>query len=382
MKIIRVLISLSIACMAFACSNGEPKFTVEGIITEADSTTLYLEKRELNQTIILDSVKLDNKGEFKFKEASTPYPEFYVLRLNNQVINFAIDSSEIVNIKASKNNFATDYLIEDNLSNKQIKSVVLAQYTASREIDDLQKRFNNKEINEQEYIKVIGEIADKYKSTAKDIIFSDLKSPAAYFALFQKVNGLLFFDPYDKEDYKIFAAVATAWDSYFKGTPRASHIKDYTLLAMKVRKQEEMDFSEATNEIDAIEYYNIKLPDVDGNIIESASLKGKVVLLDFTTYQAKESPAHNMALNKIYSKFKPNFEIYQVSLDADKHLWRNAAANLPWVAVHEGQSINSDLIFKYNIQGLPAMFLIDKNGNIAKRILPTDNLESEIQKII
>jgi len=382
MKIIRVLISLSIAYMAFACSNGGPQFIIEGTITEADSTTLYLEKRELNQTTILDSARLDNKGEFKFKETSSPYPEFYVLRLNNQVINFAVDSSETINIKASKNNFATNYFIEGNLANKQIKSVVLAQYAASRAINDLQQKFNNKEINEQEYITQIGEIADNYKGTAKSVMFADLKSPAAYFALFQKVNGLLFFDPYDREDYKVFAAVATAWDTYFKDTPRASHIKDYTLLAMKTRKQEEMDLSQATNEVDAIEYYNVKLPDVNGNNVELTSLKGKVVLLDFTTYQAKESPAHNMALNKIYSKFKPNFEIYQISLDADKHLWRNAAINLPWIAVHEGKSVNSELIFKYNIQGLPAMFLIDKNGNISKRLLPTDNIEAEIQKIL
>lgn len=382
MKIFRILISLSIAYMAFACSDKGPQFTVEGTVTDADSTILYLEKRELNQTTILDSIRLDNKGTFKFKEASTPYPEFYVLRLNNQVINFAVDSSETVTLEASKNNFATNYFIDGNLANKQIKAVVLAQYKASKDINDLQQKFKNKEIDEQKYIEQIREIADSYKENAKNIIFSNLKSPAAYFALFQKVNGLLFFDPYDKEDYKIFAAVATAWDTYFKESPRSSHIRDYTLLAMKARKQEEIDLSQATSEVDANEYYNIKLPNVEGNIVELTSLKGKVVLLDFTTYQAKESPAHNMALNKIYSKFKPNFEIYQISFDADKHLWTNAAVNLPWIAVHESKSVNSDLIFKYNIQELPAMFLIDKNGDIAKRLLPTDNIEAEIQKIL
>lgn len=382
MKIYNLFLLLSIAYIMISCSEKGPQFAVEGTVTDADSSMLYLEKRELNKTTILDSVRLDSNGKFSFKEASTAYPEFYVLRLNNQVINFAVDSTETVNVEASKDNFATKYFIEGSLANKQIKAVVLAQYKAGQEINDLQAKFNNNEIDEQQYIEQIRVIADNYKSTAKNIIFSDLKSPAAYFALFQKVNGLLFFDPYDKDDYKIYAAVATAWDTYFKDSPRASHIRDYTLIAMKTRKQGEVDLSQATSEIDARDYYNITLPDVNGNQKELASLRGKVVLLDFTTYQAKESPAHNMILNKIYTKFKPDLEIYQVSLDADKHLWRNAAINLPWVAVHEGKSVNSDLIFKYNIQDFPALFLIDKNGDLAKRLLPSDNIESEIQKIL
>lgn len=382
MKLFRSLIILSIASFAIACSDKNPQFVVEGTISDADSSVLYLEKRELNNVTLLDSVRLNSKGDFKFKKASTPYPEFYVLRLDGQLINFAVDSVETVNVNASKKGFATDYTIEGNLANQQIKSVVLAQYKAGQEINAIQKRFSNKEINEQESLEQLQSTVDTYKGTAQQIMFSDLKSPAAYFALFQKVNGLLFFDPYDSKDYKIFAAVATAWDTYFKDSPRASHIRDYTLIAMKTRKQGEVDLTDSANEIEAKEYYNISLPDVNGNNVDLLSLKGKVILLDFTTYQAKESPAHNIALNNLYSKFKPNLEIYQISLDADAHFWRNAALNLPWKAVHESKSINSDLVFKYNVQGIPTMYLLNKDGDIVKRLLPTDNIEAEIQKIL
>lgn len=382
MKIFQYLTLLSIAYLIVACSGNTPRFVVEGTVADADSLVLYLEKRELNQISILDSVRLDNKGNFSFKEAATLYPEFYVLRLEGQVINLAIDSAETIRIEASKNNFATDYSVEGNLANQHIKTVVLAQYKADREIKTLRQKFSNKEISEQEAIEQLQGAVDTYKETAQQIILLNMKSPAAYFALFQKVDGLLFFDPYDSKDYKLFAAVATGWDTYFKDSPRTLQIKEYTLLALKTRKQEETNLTDSLNEIDASKYYNINLPDVKGNHVELTSLKGKVVLLDFTTYQAKESPAHNIGLNKIYSRFRPNIEIYQVSLDADKHFWRNAATNLPWVAVHESKSINSDLIFKYNIKEFPAMFLLDKGGNIVKRLTPADNIEAEIQKIL
>ena len=40
-------------------------------------------------------------------------------------------------------------------------------------------------------------------------------SAAAYFALFQQIDGLLFFDLYDKNDSKAYGAVATSFDHYY-----------------------------------------------------------------------------------------------------------------------------------------------------------------------
>lgn len=386
MKIFRILTLVAFVAIVFAaCSEKGPQFVVEGKITDADSSLLFLEKRELNKITFLDSVRLDKNGEFKFQQAATNYPEFYVLHLNGQVINFAVDSVENVKINASKNTFATEYTIEGSQTNQLIKDATLAQYKAGRELNQLQERFNNKQINETDFLSQIQNIAKEYKETAQRIILADLQSPAAYFALFQKVNGYLFFDPYDKKDYGMFAAVATSWDNNYKNSPRTSHIRDYTLIAMKVRKEEEKapaNLDSIAKEVDSNEYYNIELPDVNSKSVSLSSLKGKVALLDFSVYQNENSPAYNIALNKIYNKFKPNLEIYQVSFDADEHFWRNAAVNLPWVAVHESKSVNSDLIFKYNIQGFPTMFLLDKNGEIVKRLLPTDNIEAEIKKII
>lgn len=371
---------------AVSCSNKGPEFLIQGKIADADTSVLYLEKRELNKITLLDSVKLgDTKGEFKFAHTTTPYPEFYVLRLNGQVINLAIDSTETLTVNASQKTFATSYSVENSDINDQLKKVALTQYEITNKLTDLKKKFDSKAINEQDYIAQIQLIANEYKEVATKIIFSDLKSPAAYFALFQKVSGYLFFDPYDRGDYKVFAAVATSWDMFHKDSPRSKQLHDYTLTAMKVRKQNEQSIDldpDKVGQVDASEYYKIELPDVNGKTASLASLKGKAVLLDFTVYQDENSPRHNMVLNKLYSKYKPNLEIYQISFDSETHLWKNAAVNIPWIAVHDQKSVNSDLIFKYNIQNLPTVFLLNKQGEIVKRLLPNDNIEAEIQKIL
>lgn len=385
MKTFRLLLGISILFAAISCSKkSDALFTIEGKISDADTATLYLEKRELNKASVIDSVKLNSDGEFKFEASSTPYPEFYVLRLNGQVINLVIDSVESVKINASAKTFATDYTVEGSEANQDLKTITLAQYKAGQSLIDLQKKVNNKEIDASAFLEGIQEIASAYKTEANNLIYANPKNPAAYFALFQKINGYLFFDPYEKADYGSFGAVATSWDTFYSESPRAPHIKDFTLKALKIRKQGEQAPIDIENakEITAKDYYKIELPNAQGNPTSIESLKGKVVLLDFTLYQANESPAHNMALYKIYTKFKPNLEIYQVSFDSDPHLWKNAAVNLPWIAVHDINSMNSDLIFKYNIQGLPSLYLFNKEGELTKRILPTDNIEAEIQKII
>lgn len=383
-KILKPLSFLLIVFMAIACGDKSAQFTVEGKITNADSSTVYLEKRELNSTTILDSAKLNTEGNFELKGAAPQYPELYILRLNGQVINLAIDSIETIQVNADSKTFATDYAITGSEQSQQLKAVVLEQYKANREILNLQEKFNKKEINESTFLAQIQDVAQTYRTEAQKIIFSDLKSPAAYFALFHKVGDLLFFDPYDKSGYKVFAAVATAWDMSYPDSPRAKQLKEFTLQAMKIRKQGDLSNIDVDNvsEVNSQEYFKIELPNVDGNPISTSSLNGKVVLIDFTVYQADESPLHNIELNKLYNKYKGNLEIYQISLDNDAHFWKNAASNIPWVAVHESRSVNSPLLQRFNVQQLPAMYLIDKNGAMSKRLEPTDNIDSEINKLL
>ncbi|WP_108823344.1 DUF4369 domain-containing protein [Dysgonomonas sp. Marseille-P4361] len=379
---------LSIIVLALAaCKENKPHFVVEGKISNADTTMLYIERRNLNNTEIIDSVKLDKDGAFKFTPTSINYSEFYLLRLNGQTINLAIDSTETIRVNAPKETFALDYSIEGSKSSSAIKNVVMLQSKLSRSLSDLQKQFDSKTINQEQYITEAQTAVNSYKEEAKALIFSDLQSLASYFALFQKVDDFLIFDPYDKKDLRIFQALATIWDQYRSNSPRSEHLKNFTLSALaQIRKIDEQAENIKKLESAAITessvYYNVSLPDKNNNAISLASLKGKAVILDFTMYQTDFSLAHNILLNNIYTKNKDKVEVYQVSFDADKHAWLNNVVNLPWICVRDEKSLGSDLIIKFNLNNFPATFLINKDGEIAKRLSPKDDLAKEIQKLL
>lgn len=369
--------------LATSCKN-EPHFVVEGIVSGAHGDTLYLEKRGLTKITVLDSAIIAEDGSFKIKGLAQEYPELYLLRLKNQVINLSVDSVETIRVESTKEGFALDYKVEGSDASARIKDILLAQLELGKTLDLLKKQYQAKSISETEYMEGVQAGADNYKTKVKKYIMLDLTSPAAYFALFQKIGESLILDPYDKNDSKMYSAVATAWDRVHEGNPRTKHLHDFTINVIKERRSAERTVSlfDSAGEVVDTDYYSIDLPNINGKKIALSSLRGKVVVLDFTAYQTDYSPAHNIAINKVYQKYKDNFEVYQVSLDSDMHFWKNAAVNLPWICVRDDESLASNLIYKFNVQALPSIFILGKEGNIVKRLLPSDDLETEIKKLI
>ena len=208
-------------------------------------------------------------------------------------------------------------------------------------------------------------------------------STAAYFALFQQIDGLLFFDLYDKVDSRAYGAVATSFDTFYPESPRAKHLHNLALQSIKViRSQRPIDL----DKLDAkeVSYMDVELPDVHGTPVKLSEVaQGHPTIVNFTAYQTEWSPSLNMELGSLYTKYSQRgLRIYQISLDADLHFWQNAASNLPWDCVRDPQTVYSEVAALYNVKQLPALFLLDKQGNLVKRVDDLLKLEEETKKIL
>ena len=379
-----ILLSIFAFCVLASCRQGD-KFTVEGTVTSAGGDTLYLEHRDLAGLELIDSVILKDNGAFKFKQPAPQNPEFYQLRLGKQVVAFAIDSAETINISADASDLYKTFVVEDSYTNSQLRLVDELTQKAEKDISNLEKNHTAGILDDVGYINNLDSLLTEYKGEISNIILTNPSSAAAYYAVFQKINDYLIFDPYDKRDYAMFGAVATSWNRYFADTKRAKHLYDFTVNALNTRRQQERQ--DALFENIPVEtgsgLPDITLPEVGGSRVALSSLVGKVVVLDFVVYNADFSPAHNIQLNNIYSKYKSQgVEVYQISFDSDQHFWKTSADNLPWITVHDAASVNSSLLSRYNVRELPTTFIMNREGDVVSRLENLTQLPEELNKVL
>lgn len=385
-KIISSTLFLLIASVLLlsSCNSKEKTFSINGEISSASEQVLYLEHRGLGGLELLDSVELKDNGKFSFEEKASENPEFYQLRLGKQVIVFAVDSTETMQLTADGADLFNSYTIEPSILNNQIKKIVSMQIDTKSEISNLMLQHKNKEVDDVTYMERVDSVLMVYKNFASNVILGNPSSAAAYYAVFQKIDDYLIFDPYSKKDYSMFGAVATSWNMYYPEALRTKHLYEFTMNALRVRKQQEKQ-NEFYDNVTVTESQlpEISLSNVKGQKINLSSFKGNYVLLDFTAYKTDFSLKHNEILKKVYDKYKSKgLIVYQISFDSDTHFWKNVTTELPWTTVYEPQSIYSDLLKSYNVRELPTTYILNKEGDLIKRVEDFDKLDEHISQIL
>ena len=374
---------LATAMMTTACNNN--KFTVEGQITNAKDSVLYFENVGLEGINILDSVKLGDSGDFSFSEAATTAPEFYRIRISDQIINVSIDSTETVQIKAEYPGMAANYTVSGSENCEKIKELALKQIALQSQVIAVQKNYplGVDVINDS-----IQKLIDAYKEDVKhQYIFKEPNKSYAYFALFQTLGNWLIFNPRtSKDDIKAFAAVATSWDTYYPHAERGQNLHNIAIEGMRNQRivdAQNQDLQVEASKVKESGVLDIALPDNHGQMRHLTDLKGKIVLLDFHIFALEDSPARILMLRELYNKYHAQgLEIYQVSLDSDEHFWKQQTAALPWISVRDADGINSQRLVLYNIQAVPDYFIIDRGNNIVKRAALVKDIEAEIKKLL
>ena len=386
MNIRKLLSATAIVAVALAfAACQEKKFHVEGSIANAKDSTLYFENMSLQGPVTVDSVKLDEDGAFSFSDKCPEAPEFYRLRIAGQIINIAIDSTETVSVKAKMPEMAANYEVSGSEECSKIRTLALKQIALQNTIISLEK---NTSLGSDVIADSISKLIDNYKNEVKtDYIFKEPKAASSYFALFQAIGPYLIFNPRNnRDDIKVFAAVATSWDTFYPGAVRGQNLHNIAIEGMKTARivaadQQAMQID--ANKVSESGIIDIKLVDNKGNVRSLTELKGKVVLLDFHLFALEDSPKRILMLRELYNKYHAQgLEIYQVSLDPDEHFWKQQTAALPWICVRDADGTASKYVNLYNVQSVPEFFLIDKSNSLVNRSSQIKDVEAAISALL
>ncbi len=364
-----------------ACNDQKPSFTVEGTVKGADDKTLYLYNNALGGAVKVDSVKLTEEGTFALHGEAPQSPELYFLIVGDQMLYFGVDSTETVTINADYATMTSAYEVKGSESSEKIRQITLRQHDLQRRIMAVERDLG---LSRQQIADSLQRMVDSYKTDiAMEFIFENPASIYAYYALFQTMGGWNLYDRSNPQDVRVFAAVATSWDTFYPESDRAKHLHNTTIKGMSDTRRaaaQEMIAAETASQIETVTLLDLNLPDASGRNRTLTELKGKVVMLDFHLFNMKESAARILTLRDLYSKYHDQgLEIYQVGLDENEHFWKQQTEKLPWICVYDPSALSAR---NYNVQSIPEFFLIDRSNALYKRSSQMNDVEAEIKNLL
>lgn len=377
----RKLFSLILLLLIFSSchlSGSADKYTIEGTIKNHPSKSVKLEKLGLQKITLVDSAAINDKGNFTMKGVSEK--GFYRLKLDERTFFLILlDPAEYhvdIDLSRQEDIFKVTGTKENDAFQSALKKITMAQqdlsgWNSAYQMYGQQHASMDTMMFLQQQLQ---SAAAKFEAFIKD---SSKAAPTPLLAMFYATNGPV--DKFPKENLAVLQRMQ-------KEMPNSSYTKEYAQIYDNYEKQTKS--AQQTTESVGVgkEAPEIDLKDPEGKNIKLSSLKGKVVLVDFWASWCGPCRMEMPNVVAAYKKYKDKgFTIYSVSLDKDATAWKNAITSLGMIWTNHVSDLKwwqCEAALRYGVQGIPAAFLLDKNGVIVATNLRGDALDKKIAELI
>ncbi|UJH67427.1 TlpA disulfide reductase family protein [Allomuricauda sp. SCSIO 65647] len=368
----KTVFALSITLLFIACNIEKTgyalKATVDGEVE--DSTKVYLRTTDsLNQLVEIDTAQI-TEGSFEF-EGNQEIPQLHyifieglmgnvpvILENGSISVKFQRDSLSFAKVGGTpQNEFFADFMegsrsfIEMGRSfNDDMRKAAAARDTAMIE-----------SLREESL-----ELQEKMKNFNIDFI---KENPNAL------VSALIL------ENLMRTRILQTKEvDSLFQNfTPEIKATKPGKNLEKQLERTKATDIGEVAPDFSG--------PTPDGTVLalNEVTVKGKVTLIDFWAAWCRPCRVENPNIVNVYNKYKDKgLNIVGVSLDAREEQWKQAIAQdgLEWHHVSHLKRFQDPVAQLYNVNAIPAAFLLDENGVIVAKNLRGPALEKKVAELL
>lgn len=386
--------ALIIACAnTGSSSNG---FELKGKLSNTKGENLYLELLSPEAVKPVDSIKLDENGEFKLMPAISEIG-FYRLKLSDKnFITLILDAGQHVTVSGDAQDLGNTYKVEGSPDSKLFWELNQVSAKNYRQRDSLQKTFQafiqkvqedsiREHDRSEKQVMASGKGHSETNSVRIDSMSKALEIP--YMSLVAEHNKYL--QTFIEKNNSSFASLAAIQqlqaeeflktyilldEGLFAKYPNSAYVKSFHA---SVAMQKNLAIGTPAPEI------TMETP--EGKTLSLSSLKGKVVLVDFWASWCAPCRAENPNVVQAYNKYaKKGFDIFSVSLDNNKDKWIAAITKdeLLWKShVCDYKGWQSPVVQLYNFNGIPYNVLLDKKGNIIAKNLRGEDLEKKLSEL-
>ncbi|WP_190808818.1 TlpA disulfide reductase family protein [Flagellimonas sp. S3867] len=361
---------VSAITLLVSCGSGSDGYTLKGTVAGelAEGTQVFLKTTDsLNKLIEIDTATVLN-GNFSFVGTQEePKLYFIFLSTNQGSIPFVLENEDI-DVKFQK----------DSLRFAKIKGTVQNDLFMSfqEESIKLQDQFNSM----RDDMRSASQQQDTATVTALREEFLELQEEAKNFQIsFPKENpnalisahilGNLMAQKVISED-----EVKEIFESF---TPEIKQSEPGERLKEQLDKLKTTQIGGVAPEFSA--------PTPDGGTLALSEVKGKVTLIDFWAAWCRPCRMENPNIVSVYNKYHDKgLNVIGVSLDARAEDWKKAieADGLDWNHISNLKRFQDPIAQLYNINAIPAAFLLDENGVIVAKDLRGPALEAKVAELL
>ncbi len=370
-----VYLMLFLAMVVITSCKNNKQFIIKGELTNVNSgenKVFLLYTDSLGHVMTLDSTFLNEDRKFILK-GNSPQPEFYQLYIGDRSYMLIAENGDEIEFKASMADHSGAYTIKGSKEADKIT-----------EFNKIASNFSDK----------TGQLAEKYSklvvdnANKKDSLIAEYHSQAEVLAKPFLQESLQFIENNKKTLTAFFAASVVMGTN---STDYENQLIAYSKEAAKNFPDNKMiaAFARQMALLENVAIGKIA-PDFtaftpDGKSLSLSQFKGKYVLLDFWASWCGPCRQENPHIVKTYHQFKDkNFTVLGFSLDNDTNKWQEAikADKLDWAQVSELKQWDAETARLYNVNAIPASFLLDPEGRIIAKNLRGKALEEVLSKTL
>jgi peroxiredoxin len=361
-----ILVSASLALFSCGGSDSEAgKVVITGNLQNAPEGVVVLSQYTDSRPKVLDTLEIKSNGDFTFEFDSIGTPTFYELNLYGQRIVKLALYKENVDVKF---NFSdpNSLQIEGSQDSKEMLKLEKLMDAYQGQVNQLnEKYYEAMSKNDAEVIRQIQVDAMNLEAQQVVKVKEMIESMGDSFASLAAV-GLL--NP--QNDFPFLDALVTKLNENYPET--------IAILQLKQQLDEMRALAVGQMAPDIV------LPDPSGKTTKLSDLRGKYVLIDFWAAWCKPCRQENPNVVRLFNQYNSKgFEVFGVSLDRSREDWVKAIADdqLNWTQVSDLQYFNSAAAVLYQIQAIPATYLVDPDGKIIAKDLRGPSLEAKLAEL-
>ncbi len=373
----KILLSLTVIAGLLSCNSKPEGYVLNGSLTGdvENGTQIFIRKIDKNnQPVDIDTTTVEN-GKFTVSGAVDAPELIYVFIDKVQGYTPVVAEKGEIELTAQK-----DSLHFAKVKGTQQNDIFFKYLDQSRELSDqavsIQKDMQQATMGGDEATinslrDEFAELQEEYKNFELDFIKNNPNGLISALLIEKALNAGVLPSGEAKEMYD-------GLSEEIKETQPAKNI---------VKGLEAAKAKEEKNKSTAIGATapNFSGPTPEGKELSLKDAMGKVTIIDFWAAWCKPCRVENPNVVKIYNKYhSKGLNIIGVSLDRKAEDWKKAIAddNLSWNHISNLDYFNDAVAKLYNIEAIPATFILDENGVIVAKNLRGPELESKIAELL